>query len=99
MDLGTLTNARLVKELERRQKVRDQATKAVFDLALHGHERFMDILARIGGDHLATIAYNYADREFYEAFYEAQRRVGQVRYAYEAILFLEKSPRYKRIRS
>lgn len=66
----------LGREVEKRQARRLAAAKAIFDLAAHGHERFLDIVARLGETHPAVVAYYAAGMLDREVLDECRRRYG-----------------------
>lgn len=66
----------LGREVEKRQARRLAATNAIFDLAAHGHERFSNIVTRLGVTHPAVVAYYAAEMRDREVLDECRRRYG-----------------------
>lgn len=100
--LPHLTNAKIATIFDGVMEEWHAATKAVFAMALHGQERFLTILERIGAgdavDGRAVAArFQSADAARTAIEAEARSRVGSLGmgacYAYT----LRKSPRYVRI--
>lgn len=65
--------ARVVKQ---RGDACHKAGNVIFALALHGNERFNEIVARLGDDHPKVKAYRVAADRKYEVIAECRRRYG-----------------------
>lgn len=77
MELSSLTNGNLIKELEKRDAKVQGLVDGVFSLAQHRDDRFGDII-RANPKAPPVVAYEAASEALLEAKYEGKRRVGPV---------------------
>ena len=95
--LPSITNARLATLLEQAMAEWHMATKAVFELAEHGQERFLTVLTRIGHAHPVGARFQKADAARTALEAEARSRVGELGLGGDYPYTLRKSPRYVRV--
>lgn len=74
----SLTNKQLANLIERRDAAKERASGHVYDLAESGHERWSEIVERLGADDPCVVAYNEKAEEAAIARAEARRRLGPV---------------------
>lgn len=77
-DISKLSHNALAKEIERLSSVVDKASAPIWSSALHGHERWNDIVARLGEDDSRVARYREAQALMDEAYWEARKRCGPV---------------------
>lgn len=77
-DISKLSHNALAKEIERLSSVVDKASAPIWNAALHGNERWNDIVARLGEGDPRVARYRAALALVDDAYYEARRRCGPV---------------------
>ena len=77
-NISELSHNALAKEIERISSVVDKASAPIWNAALHGNERWNDIVARLGEDDARVVAYRAALGRLDDAYYEAHKRCGPV---------------------
>ena len=77
-DISKLSHNALAKEIERLSSVVDKASAPIWNAALHGNERWNDIVARLGEGDLRVARYRAALALVDDAYWEARSRCGPV---------------------
>lgn len=95
--LENMTNGKLAKEWTARRAKKSETMDAVYSLAENGHERWSDIVARLGDSDPAVQAHRAADRLAFAAELEAIHRIGNHGYT-TGVQYLANSPRYIRVK-
>lgn len=94
--LPHMTNNKVAKALEAAMEEWHAASMGIFVLALHGHERFREIMERIGAEHAAAIRFSTIDNVRAQIEAEARMRVGPTASTAGCAYALERSGRYVR---
>ena len=94
-DLRTLTNAKLAKLIESTSAKVSEASNAIFDAALHGHERFSEIRERLGENDARVVKWRDLRDARDRMDMEARSRIGPVSTPVLYPTLLMQSPRYK----
>ena len=77
-NISELSHNALAKEIERLSSVVDKASAPIWNAALHGNERWNDIVARLGEGDLRVARYRAALALVDDAYWEARSRCGPV---------------------
>lgn len=77
-DISKLSHNALAKEIERLSSVVDKASAPIWNAALHGNERWSDIVARLGESDPRVARYRAALALVDDAYWEARSRCGPV---------------------
>ena len=77
-NISELSHNALAKEIERLSSVVDKASAPIWAAALHGNERWNDIVARLGESDPLVARYRAALALVDDAYWEARSRCGPV---------------------
>ena len=77
-DISKLSHNALANRIERLSSVVDKASAPIWNAALHGNERWNDIVARLGESDPRVARYRAALALVDDAYYEAHKRCGPV---------------------